>query len=756
MIGGGSWIILPNIDVPILMYRLDSKAIPCHTVAAFCWRVGATMLLAGHKRSVLVGVVLLGVLGVESAAAAALETSRRAVVIAITSFAGERLPTAEADGRLIANTLQEADFDVLLIQDPESKNLSETSQKIEEHVNGSEVALLYYTGVGALRDNDVVLQPSDAVPSSKGKPEALTVGSLTKTLRKGAGAAILVLDGIPAPLITGERLTRSVSPLRSGVAGGSAVDGVILSYSGAVTAPWVSGSTGANGIFATVFANAISQRGVSLQQMFREIRRNVREVTRGTQVPHTAGDVALDLVLRPEVEDPIASLQRPSLDQILWTLIKDSADPADFSLFQETFPSSLLVERVVARRIALSSGKAESVGTLTVTSGSASDAQERDAGRLQSLAFGVSVDRAPPVQVRTWPSVLPDTPNGLATLSTRCDEVAGDPDDPMRLSPGIQWGLVNMRLAARTCLLELVRDPDNRRLMYQVGRILDMLKLYTWAESYYRDAARLGYSAGYAKLAYLHMTGRGRPVDMAAALPYLKAGAELGDPRCRTDLGFAYLKGYGVERSTDEALLWLRLAAASGWPNAMDILANMYLEGIGVEEDPKAAIELFQASAWVGNTNAMSSMGRRFSEGRGVKRDPAMARIWYERAIAAGNAFAPLYLGQMYRDGDGVRKNTARALELMMLSAERGFGEARLRIAELYEKGRGVSRDLEAAAFNYMLTDYQSFEHPVQPEFMQQAKERLTVVMAKLSDRQSAAVRRRVDEYIKLNGLPGR
>lgn len=707
------------------------------------------MQLLGDKFYIFIGATLLGQLVMWNAAAEQIEASRRAVVIAATMFAGERLPTAEADGRLIASTLQEAEFDVFLIQDLTSENLAEMSQKIEVHVKDSDIALFYFTGVGAASNGDVILQPSDTDLTVRGKPKGLAVASLTKTLRQAAGAAIIVLDGIPAPAIIGERVTRSVSPLRS--VGNSGVDRVIISYSGAVATPSASGSTGANGIFATVFANAISQRGVSLQQMFREIRRNVREVTRGAQLPQTAGDISLDLVLRPKVEDPIVSLQRPSLDRIFWTLIKDSADPTDFSLFQENFPSSPLVERAVARRIALASGKAEAVGTLTFASGSR-NVGERGASRLQSLAFGISGDRAPPIRVRTWPSVLPDTPGGLATLSTRCDMVAGDPDDPMRLSPGIQWGLINIRLAIRTCLVELARDPGNRRLTYQVGRILDMLQLYTWAESFYRDAARLGYSAGYANLAYLHMTGRGRPADMAAALPYLKAGAELGNPRCRTDLGFNYLHGFGVERSTDEALLWLRLAAASGWPNALDILANMYLEGIGVKEDPDGAFELFQASAWVGNTNAMSSMGQRYSEGRGVKRDAAMARLWYERAIAAGNAFAPLYLGQMYRDGDGVRKSTAKAMELMVLSAERGFGEARFRIAELYEKGTGVPQDLEAAAFNYMLTDHQSFEHPVLPQFVEQAKERLTVVMAKLNDRQSEAVRKRVNEYIKLNG----
>nr|WP_210248879.1 caspase family protein [Aureimonas leprariae] len=649
--------------------------------------------------------------------------------------------------------MQEAGFDVLLVIDLDRRTMAETMLRIGRHFEGSEIAFFYFTGVGALVNKDIVLQPSDGAPNEPEQPNGLTLNALVAMLREKAKASIVVLDGIPAPAVAAASLTRSVAPLERGKTGAPAAGRILISYSGAVAAPSASNDVGANGIFATVFANAIAQRGIALQQIFREVRRNVREATRGAQLPRTEGDVALDLVLRPEVADPIMSQKRPSLDQIFWSLLKDSADPADLALFQNTFPSSPLGERAAARLIALASNSgAASVGRLTVASQGAADATNSGTADRQSLALGVSGDRAPPIQVRTWPSTLPATPDGLAAMSTSCDAVAGDPDDPMRLSPGMRWGLVNIRLAVRTCFVELARDPGNRRLLYQVGRILDILGLYAPAESFYRDAARAGYSAGFANLAYLYMTGRGRPVDMAAALSYLRAGAELGNLRARTDLGVIYLHGKGVERSTDEALLWLRLAAASGWPNAMDVLANMYLDGIGVDKDLAAAIELFQASAWVGNTNAMTSMGQRFLDGRGVERSTAMAQTWYERAVAAGNAFAPLYLGQMYRDGNGPKRNTARAVELMTLSAERGFGEARFRLAELYEGGRGVRRDPVEAAFNYMLTDHQSFEHPVLPQFVDKAKQRLAPLMSNLTSEQAETVRRRVDEYLKLNG----
>jgi uncharacterized protein len=699
----------------------------------------------------LLPLILIGFVELYAEPSAA--TGRAAVVVANEDYRDQQFATARADGELISNTLREADFDVLLIQNFVSADHPTTLQAIADHATNRDISLLYFVGLWSSSNVDILLQSVDAKPDNA-RPVGLSLQQIIAALRERSKSAIIVLDGVPVEAAVA--LPRSSQIVRSLQRQASIDLGekpFLLSYSGAVSPPSVGNGTGANSIFATIFANTFAQRGVPIQKAFRDIRRSVREATRGAQLPTTEGNMAEDLILKPILDDPLTEQPRPPLDQIFWTIIKGSADEADFELFENRFSKSVLVERAAARRIALSSATSADVGTLTrAVSRSKPVQQTTRTEASQTLAFGTSGDRAPPVHVRRWPSVLPQTPGGLGTMTKPCDYIAGDPDDPMRVTPGIQWGLVNLRVAVRTCLADLSQDAQNRRLLFQVGRVLDMLNLHIWAESFYREAARLGYSAGFANLAYMHIAGRGRPADMEAAVPYLKLGADQGNPRSRTDLGFAYLRGFGVERSPQEALLWLRLAAASGWPNALDILANMYLEGDGVEKDAVVAMELFQAAAWVGNTNAMSSLGLRYLYGQSTERNPAMARSWFEKSIAVGNAFAPLYLGQMYRDGNGVAKSLGKAVELIRLSAERGFGEARYRLGEIYEKGEGVPRDLETAAFNYTLTERQTFEHPVLPIVTAAAKERLKQLMPRLSAVQAQSVERRVQEYTKLNG----
>lgn len=684
----------------------------------------------------LPAAVIIAALGAPAQAA----ERRTGVVIANDRYGERSLPTATADAKLIVTSLREAGYDVLLVRNVSDRTFGEAVDEIGRHVEGSTMTVVYFTGVGSAGSRGVRLMAVDAAG------EGMPLERLVETVDAASEGALVVVDGIPAPALEDERLSRSLGQSRR------VAPGVVIGYSGAVAPPEAEGTSGGNSVFATVFANAVAEPGVGLQAMLRQVRRTVREVTHGRQVPAATGDASFDAVVNPKPVDPLTREPRPALDVVVWSAIKESSDPGDFARYRDVFPASQLLERASLRAMAIADGRADGVGTLDrSTTGSAEEEQtEQTLGT--SPAFGVSGDRTPPVAIRTWPDRLPDQAAGLNSLATDCDAVAGDPDDPMRLSPGIRWGLVNMRLALRTCLFELANAPENPRLLFQVGRLFDMSGRFGWAESFYGDAARAGYSAAYANLAYLSMTGRGKPQDPAAAIPLLRKCADLGNPRCRTDLGFAYMIGLGVDKATDEGVLWLRLAGAGGWPNAMDILANMYLDGWGVPKDESTAISLFQAAAFVGNTNAMNSLGHRYMEGRGVDRSPGEARRWFEKAMADGNAFAPLALGQIYLNGDGVKKNAARAFDLFQLSAERGFGEARLRLGDLYAEGVGTKRDPLEAAFNYALTERQSFEHPVRSEFVDQAKTKLEKIRKRLSRDDNAELDRRLSEHAAFNG----
>jgi TPR repeat protein len=618
---------------------------------------------------------------------------------------------------------------------------------ITSHFKDRKIKFVYFVGYIKSAKGENYLQSIDSRDVPEETTSGLPLKNLIKTVDEASkGSSIIVVDAAPWP-----------SAARGGQSNIAPGDfdrpDVLVAFSSGPGSISDGSENGENGAYAIALANALSVRSANVRQIFRDVRRTVREATRGMQLPITAGDLRTDLVLRAAAtEEDVPGPENPGLDQILWHFTRESSGEAELNAFAQAFPKSPYAERALARGLRLATASQPGVGTMSRSVLSGSAAASSAAADQTDYVIATTGDRAPPKPLRTWPKILPKTPGGLAEQVQACDQAAADPDDPMRISPGVRWSLLNLKSAARECVFDLVREPTNRRLQFELGRTLDAAGLFAWAEYFYRQAAEKGYSAAISNLAYLYMTGRGREVNWGEAIRLLRQGAELGNPRARTDLGVAYLRGTGVERSADEALLWLKLAGSNGWPNAIDVMGTMYQDGNGVSKDESMATELFATAAWIGNTNAMVNLGRAYVDGRGIAQNNALGRMWLERSMAAGNPFAPFFLGEINENGNGVTKNTSRAAELFSLSANRGFGQARYRLGELYEKGQGVPADLTTAAFNYALADRQTFEIPVSADIISAAKGRLEAVRQRLSQSQRDAVEKRVRQWLELNG----
>jgi TPR repeat protein len=696
----------------------------------------------GRRRLALFGIVLLALALGERAALAA--SDRAAVVIGNADYAAGSLQSAVSDARIVSTTLRELGFDVLLVENLNSSNLRRLPDFARDHLASTKVALVYYNGYVAPAGSENLLLPVDVANTSDASVRSAGLGLsklIDATVTSSAGPAIVIVDAAPLPQSVTRNQPERLAPIDN------KNPALMVALSSSPEFPTVRQVSGAGGTYATVLANALSVPAASVHEIFRDVRRSVREATDGQELPIVIGGAAIDLVLQraaPPEDAPAAA--KPELDQILWHFIKNTAVEADLDLFTRVFPTSTFVERAQARRARLLALSEPEIGTLTRSLASSNAPPASAPGA--DYVLGTTGDRSPPKPLRTWPAQLPATPEGLARLVTPCDELAADPDDPMRVTPGVNWSLVDRRAATRACVTELARKPDDKRLQFELGRVLDIAGMYEAAEYYYKQAADQLYSAAIANRAYMYMTGRGHSVDWGEALRLLRLGAELGNPRSRTDLGVAYLRGSGVPSSPKEALLWLRLAGSNGWPNSIDVLGGMYAEGKGVPKDDVQAAELYAAAAAVGNTNAMVNLARAYLDGRGVERNASTGRYWLEKSSAAGNPFAPFFLGELAAGAN----NPSAAIELFNLSASRSFGQARYELGQIYEKGAGVKQDLPAAAFNYALADRQTFETPVSADIIEAAKSRLADIRSRLTPAQRDAVEKRVREWIELNG----
>ena len=148
-----------------------------------------------------------------------------------------------------------------------------------------------------------------------------------------------------------------------------------------------------------------------------------------------------------------------------------------------------------------------------------------------------------------------------------CDRAAAHPSDPDRTGPGVSSADVVTHVAIPACRAAVLRDPDNPRFHYQLGRAI----VY-WADGNGADgaegvaevrvAADMGYRQAQFVLGFLHK----RAGDICAAEPLIRAAAEQGLKSARLtyvdDVTAGRYAGCGVSASHDDMLGYLDGAAA--------------------------------------------------------------------------------------------------------------------------------------------------------------------------------------------------
>ena len=485
------------------------------------------------------------------------------------------------------------------------------------------VGLFYYAGHAFQYEGRNYLLPTDMEIGSAESmiDKALAVDRiLTKYQESGAGLSIFILDACR------DNPFDEVADVGKGLAFMEGTGGeVIIGFATQAGQVAFDGS-GINSPYTGALISAIEVQGREISDVFRAVRSSVRRWTDGRQRPYMSASVEREFFFRPGGSENTETIQVAAINfedvlsavqGIWWNAIQTSQDPTDFDKFLRRFPASNFSSDAESRRLELATRG------ITLTA-------------VDYSAYILPEDR----QAET----------GLSNVVTPCDVVASDPDDPQRIFAGTPWGLVNTRLALRECADALAVDPDNPRLLFQFGRILDILGRYDEAVHFYDLAASQDYSAASVNTGFLHLTGNIGVQSYEEAYKFYWKAAQLGNLRARTNIGEMYLKGWGVEQNPDEAVIWYKLAADNGWPNALDGLGNLYKSGPddngrGAPEDINEAIRLYQVASELGSTNAMNNLGTLYLSETLGEPNVELGVQWLSRAADRGNKFAPFNLG---------------------------------------------------------------------------------------------------------------
>lgn len=635
---------------------------------------------------------------------------RAAIVVGNGEYAFAPLTNPKNDAKLIAATLTELNFDVLLFYDVSKAAGKDLQNAIKAHLVGADMAVLYYAGHAVQYKGQNLLLPVDVRTGSAKQvvEDAIALNTLIDIVKDDpVGIKLIILDACRnSPVAEEEGLEQGLANTESGA-------GQVLIAFATSAGEVAYDGTGVNSPYSSALANALQQPNLDIYDTFRTVRGDVRQATGGSQIPWITGSIETRFVFRRgdnATQAPAVAAADPgglTVDEVLWQFIRESADPDDFARFAAVFPNSKYAAEATSRssvKVAEVSARGLYInGALASTAISApppEDAANEAAGA--DFVFQQAGERAVSETFRVWPKVLPETQRGMKSVVTDCDIYAADPNDPQRAVPGVTNGMVNIRDALRACAFALAADLNNPRLQFQLGRVLEIAGRYDWAEHFYTQAGDQQYSAALVNLGYMARVGIGREVDLGRALDYYLQASALGNLRARTNVGAAFIRGQGVPENPEEGILWYRLAASSGWANAVNALGDSYRRGVGVKEDLVEAAKLYAAATDGGQIDAMSSLGRAYVAGAGVEKDVKRGLDLMLRATDMGNQYAPFFAARVFIKGNqGVKADPARALSLFELSARRGFEDAYLDLAKNYQSGAFPDgKDLRKAYFN--------------------------------------------------------
>jgi len=642
------------------------------------------------------GAVLVAVVINAAAANGAWAAQRVALIIGVSKY--EKVPALAnpaKDAKLVQATLQKLGFQVTVLTDPNRIQLLEGLGAFETAAKDSDAAVIYYAGHGAMIDGVNYLLPKDAVSTTKTTLTAssLESASLGQALSGAKAVRLIILDACR----NNPTATRSLGGNTRGLTretGPSSIAVVTLMAAapGQVAQDGVPGA--ANSPFAIALTQGMTRPGATVGELPGYVQAEVERMTEGQQTPDLQGiwrNVNWSFDLNP----PKVAAAAPGADvtkikwekdQVFWTSIKDSDDPADFKAYMDAQDRGEITgsfRKLASNRIrALEKLPA---GSFQVASRSAAPGQELVVSARDAFAKGDYAAAA-----RDW-NTAAKSGNGAA-----------------------MYNLGVMSLTGK-------------------GAPKDAAAAAKW----FKASADAGHSGGMVNWALCRLNGFGTGKDEADGFAWLQKAADKGSATAMGMLAEAYLRGRGVGQDPRQAANWLQKAIDAGDGPSIAQLADLYDRGQGVSRDPRRSFTLYERAAVAGDTDAMVHLGYAYEDGEAVKKDEIQAATWYQRAAEAGNsegmsslavmlengsglpqdytraaeyyrsaanagdARGYLGLGSMTARGAGVRANPAEAVKLFQQAADRGSALAMRNLGIMYETGQGVRADRKKAIDYY-------------------------------------------------------
>jgi carboxyl-terminal processing protease len=295
-------------------------------------------------------------------------------VIGNSAYKGElpALPNPANDAKLMAKTLKGIGFDVVEAEDASQDEMKRAIAEFSDKLTaaGSEgTGLFFYAGHGVQVGGENYLIPIDAKIKKEADVDLVAVSASTVLKQMdfaGSAVNIIILDACRNnPLGDGARgMTRGLAEIKS------TPRGSFIAYSTAPGSTAADGN-GANSPYTTALAQTITEPGLSISDVFQEVRSKVLASTGNQQTPWDSSSLtgrfyftAPDTTQMASVTPPPAAATTPApptvdelaVEKTYWDSVKDSTDADDFNDYLARYPNGLYVERAKAKLAELKGG----------------------------------------------------------------------------------------------------------------------------------------------------------------------------------------------------------------------------------------------------------------------------------------------------------------------------------------------------------------------------------------------------------------
>ena len=278
---------------------------------------------------------------------------RVALVIGNSAYKESPLLNPVNDARAISAALTESGFTVIARENIDQRGMLSALREFGDKLRDGGVGIFYYAGHGMQIKGRNYLIPVGASIEREDEVAYSAVDAqavLDKMEAAGNGTNIMILDAC-----RNNPFTRST---RSGQAGLAQMDAPVGTLVAFATSPGAvaSDGSGQNGLYTQHLLTAMRQQGAKVEDVFKQVRANVRRDSQGKQVPWESTSLEGDFYFK--VPTGLVASAQPSagagdanaaVEAALWDAVKNSSLPVEVRAYLSRYPSGRYAREANAR-----------------------------------------------------------------------------------------------------------------------------------------------------------------------------------------------------------------------------------------------------------------------------------------------------------------------------------------------------------------------------------------------------------------------